>query len=112
MEIESKRDHVRVTLPRAEAEALNTAADDGIRIIRALGTVKVMRTVERAHELVTAAIARRGASVTIELHRVESAAYQKAAWTGWVVIREFEFERHHDAARRGMDKLGAAVPAP
>lgn len=109
MEIESKRDHVDVTLPRAEAEALYEAADDGIRIIEALALVKVISTTERAHKLLSAAIGKRGANVTVTLHRTEAAALQKAGWTGWVTIRNFDLPREHAAARRAIDKLGSAV---
>lgn len=109
MEIESKRDHVELTLPRAEAEALHAAADDGVRIVEALGLVKVISTTERAHTLMSAALGKRGANVTVDLHRTQAAAYHKAAWSGWVTIQHFDLAREHAAARRAIDKLGAAV---
>ena len=40
MEIESKHDDVHLALPRAQAEALLAAADDGLKVILALEMVR------------------------------------------------------------------------
>jgi len=111
MEIESKRDEVKASFPRAEGEALLQAADDGLRIIFALETVRITATTERAIEKLRSAVARRGANVTAAFTRVEAAALDKAADVGLRVIAEFPLERDHDTARRGLAKLTAAIRA-
>jgi hypothetical protein len=110
MEIESKRDEVRASWPRAEAEALLQAADDGFKIILALDQVRITSTTERTIETLRSAIGRRGANVSATFTRVEAAALDKAADTGLRVVPEFpEVERDHGAAQRGRATLTAAI---
>jgi len=111
MEVESKRDQVRATLPRAEAAALLEAAADGLTVIVALDMVRITATTERAIELLRSAVAGRGANVTAAFTRVEAAALDKAADVGLRVIPEFPLERDHHAARRGAAKLTSAIRA-
>jgi hypothetical protein len=111
MEIESKRDEVRATFPRAEAAALLEAAADGLTIILALEMFRITATTERAIEKLRSGVAGRGANITATFTRVEAAALDKAADVGLRVIPEFPLERDHDAARRGLAKLTAAIRA-
>ena len=109
MDIESKSDDVRLTLPRALAEALLAAAADGFKTILALEMVKATHKLENAIDKLDKALPGRAATITANFDRVEAAALLRAADIGLRLHAPFALKWDRTRARRALDELLSAI---
>ena len=111
MEIESKSDDVRLALPRARAEALLAAADDGLKVILALEMVRATHKLENAIEKLGLVLSRRAATISVDFDRVEAVALDRAAEIGVRLHAPFALKWDRTPARSALDKLQSAINA-
>ena len=107
MDIES----VRLTLPRAQAEALLAAVADGSKAIMALEMVKATHKLENAIDKLDKVLQRRTATITVDFDRVEAAALDRAAEIGVRLHHPFRLTWDPTSAKSGIDKLRSAIGA-
>jgi hypothetical protein len=111
MDVESPHDDVRLTLPRAQAEALLAAADDGLKVILALEMVKATGKLENAVRKLGKALQARAAMVSADFDRVEAAGLNRAADVGIRLHDPFGLTWDPTLARSALDKLRFAIGA-